>query len=465
MAMITAVGVGLEAEQLTLAAAKLLKSGAKVILHTAQIGCAEWLAGEEIPFEALDFLYEECEDFDEHAARAAEHVRAAAREGDVVYAVYDVRDRSVLKLAELEKNLRVVAGPPVEGALMAHLDGAARLLEASDWESFRLSPMECALVRELDSRELASEVKLRLMECYPDETRCLLLNGDGSISRIPLYDLDRMKAYDHRTCLLVPAQRDLTKLERFGFDELLQVMRVLQGPGGCPWDRAQTHETLRPFMLEETYEAIDAINAGDMDHLYDELGDILMQVVMHAELGRLHGEFDIGDSLTAICRKMIDRHTHIFGSDSADDPDAVLDLWSKNKMKERGQRTHAEALRDIPRSFPALLRGKKLADRSARAGVRETDVHALADDAAKQLSGVPGAADGEAALGDALFLACALAREMGIDPELALSEAGDRFVKRFEEMENSCRKEGISLPLEAENASKYWDIVKLRKNA
>ena len=465
MSMITAVGVGLEAGQLTLGAAKLLKSGAKVILHTARIGCAEWLEGEGVPFEALDFLYEQCEDFDEHAARAAEHVLAAARGGDVVYAVYDVRDRSVLKLAEREKNLRVVAGPPVEGALMARLDGAARMLEASDWENFRLSPMECALVRELDSRELASEVKLRLMECYPDETRCLLLNGDGSVSRIPLYDLDRMKGYDHRTCLLVPAQRDLTKLERFGFEELLQVMRVLQGPGGCPWDRAQTHESLRPFMLEETYEAIDAINAGDMDHLYDELGDILMQVVMHAELGRLHGEFDIGDSLTSICRKMIDRHTHIFGSDSADDPDAVLDLWSKNKMKERGQRTHTEALRDIPRSFPALLRGKKLADRAARAGVRETDVRAIADDAAAQLSGVPGAADREAALGDALLLTCALARELGVDPELALSEAGDRFVKRFEEMEASCRKEGISLPLEAENASKYWDLVKLRKKA
>ena len=463
--MITVVGVGLEAEQLTLAAAKILKSGAKVILHTARIGCAEWLEGESVPFEALDFLYEECEDFDEHASRAAEHVLAAAGAGDVVYAVYDVRDRSVLKLAEGEKKLRVIAGPPVEGALMARLDGAARLLEASDWENFRLSPMECALVRELDSRELASEVKLKLMECYPDETRCYLLNGDGGISRIPLYDLDRMKAYDHRTCLLVPAQRDLMKLERFGFDELVQVMRILQGPNGCPWDRAQTHESLRPFMLEETYEAIDAINAGDMDHLYDELGDILMQIVMHAELGRIHGEFEIGDSLTAICRKMIDRHTHIFGSDSADDPDAVLDLWSKNKMKERGQRTHTEALRDIPRSFPALLRGKKLADRAARAGVREADAEVLAEDAAKQMAGVSGAADREAALGDALFLACALARELGVDPELALSEAGDRFVKRFEEMENSCANEGVSLPLEADNARKYWDRVKLQKNA
>ena len=462
MATITAVGVGLEANQLTLAAAEILKSGAKVILHTGRIGCAEWLAEQGVSFDTLDFLYEECEDFDEHAVRAAEHVLDAARGGDVVYAVYDVRDRSVLKLAEREKKLRVVAGPPVEGALMARLDGAARMLEASDWENFRLSAMESALVREIDSRELASEVKLKLMECYPDETRCFLLNGDGSIARIPLYDLDRMKSYDHRSCALIPAQRDLMKLERFGFDELLAVMRILQGPGGCPWDRAQTHESLRPFMLEETYEAIDAINAGDTDHLYDELGDILMQVVMHAELGRQHGEFEIGDALTAICRKMIDRHTHIFGSDQADDPDQVLDLWSKNKMKERGQRTHTEVLREVSRSLPALLRGCKLADKAARAGVREADASIIAKDAAAKIAETFGAADQEAALGDALFLVCALARELGVDPEIALNEAGDRFIDRFEKLEESCREAGMPLPADAENAQKYWDRVKLQ---
>src|SRR5699024_7486777 len=147
-------------------------------------------------------------------------------------------------------------------------------------------------------------------------------------------------------------QRDLTKLERYGFDELVQIMRRLQAPDGCPWDREQTHESLRPFMLEETYEAIDAINAGDIDHLYDALGDILMQVVMHAEIGRRHGEFEIGDAATAICEKMIRRHSHIFGGDRADDPDAVLDLWARNKMKERGQKRHAEVLREVSRGMP-----------------------------------------------------------------------------------------------------------------
>lgn len=463
MKQITVIGVGLEKGQLTLDAAEALASEARVILHTGRIGCAEWLEEKEIPFETLDELYETCEDFDEHAEHAADHILEAAKESDVVYAVYDVRDRSVLKLTQRNVKMRIIAGPPVEGALLARLDGATRMLEASDWENFRLSAMENALVRELNSRELASEVKLKLMECYPDETRCFLLSGDGSVARVPLYDLDRMKRYDHRSCALIPAQRDLMKLERYSFDELVQIMHILQGPEGCPWDKAQTHESLRPFMLEETYEVIDAINEGDTDHLYDELGDLLMQVVMHAEIAKNHGEFDITDATTAICEKMIDRHSHIFGSDSAADPDSVLDLWTRNKMKERGQQTHIEVLREVSRSIPALMRGCKLMNKASRAGVGQDDMQALAADAVEALKAAANASGCEAALGDALMLVCALARAAKVDPEIALNESLDRFVDRFEELEKSLTEKGVSLPDAEGKADQYWDCVKLRE--
>ncbi len=460
MNRITVAGVGLEASQLTFAAAEALTGGARVILHTERVGCARWLKERGIAYEALDGLYDSVEDFDEHARRAAEYVVEAARQGDVVYAVYDVRDRSVHALAQAGARFDVIAGPCVEGALLGYLDGATRMLEASDWENFRLSAMDNALVRELNSRELASEVKLKLMECYPEETRCLVLLGDGSVARAPLYDLDRLKGYDHRCCALVPAQRDLMKLERFGFDDLVRVMRILQGPGGCPWDREQTHESLRPFMLEETYEAIDAINEGDADHLYDELGDILMQVVMHAEIGRKHGEFDISDSLTAICRKMIQRHTHIFGADRAGDAEEVLDLWMRNKMKERGQKTYAEVLREVSHSLPALMRSCKLIDKAARAGVEQRDAEAIARDAAARTGEVLDG-DAEAALGDALLMLCALARLRKVDPEIALNEAADRFVGRFAALEEELRAQGAPLPGEPERATEYWNRVKL----
>ena len=463
MGTITVVGVGLEAGQLTFEAARALKSGAQVILHTGRIGCAEWLQAECVAFATLDDLYEECEDFDAHATRAADAVMEAAQAGDVVYAVYDVRDRSGAALAARDKKMRVIAGPPVEGALLARLNGATRTLEASDWQEFRLSAQENTLVRELNSRELTSEVKLRLMECYPDETRCFVLSGDGSVAQLPLYDLDRLKSYDHRSCVLVPAQRDLMRLERYSFDELVQIMHILQGPGGCPWDKAQTHESLRPYMLEETYEVLDAINEGDTDHLYDELGDLLMQVVMHAEIAKLHGEFDITDATTAICRKMIDRHTHIFGSDSASTPDSVLDLWARNKMKERGQNTYAETLREVNRSLPALLRGKKIMGKAAGAGTVIRDAAALAAEAAQALERVPESPDAEKALGRALLLICALAKAVDVDPELALNEAADAFVNRFEALEQELLADGVRLPDDGGAVKAYWDRVKLRE--
>ena len=460
MNRITVVGVGLEVGQLTFAAAEALTGGARVILHTDRIGCAQWLKEKGVSYETLDELYESIEDFDEHAHKAAEYVLEAAQRSDVVYAVYDVRDRSVHALNQLGARMEVIAGPGVEGALMAHLDGATRMLEASDWESFHLSAMDNALVRELNSRELASEVKLKLMECYPDETRCLVLMGDGSVARAPLYDLDRLKGYDHRCCALIPAQRDLMKLERYGFDELVRIVRVLQDPGGCPWDQAQTHESLRSFMLEETYEAIDAINQGDMDHLYDELGDILMQVVMQAEIGRRHGEFDISDSITAICDKMIQRHTHIFDADSAGDADEVLDLWTRNKMKERGQQTYAEVLREVGHSLPALKRGCKLIEKAARAGVGQSDVQAIVRDAVERVERAADVPDAERALGEAILMLCALAREKKVDAEIALNEAADRFVERFAALESALQAKGKPLPAE-ERAEEYWDRVKL----
>ena len=179
MGRITVIGTGFEEKQLTLEAVELLQSGAKVLLHTGRCGCAEWLARRGIPFETLDELYEQCEDFDEHARLAAEAVCRAAESGDVVYGVFDVRDLSVSALLGLRSDASVVPGPPTEGVLMAYAGDSVQLLEASDWENYVLSPARSALVRELDSRELAAEVKLKLMEVYPEESETLVWIGGG----------------------------------------------------------------------------------------------------------------------------------------------------------------------------------------------------------------------------------------------------------------------------------------------
>ena len=168
MGKIVVVGHGYEMGQLTLNAVEIFKSGAKVILHTERCGCAKWLKKENISFETLDDLYVACEDFDEHAQAAAEKVCEAAQSEDVVYGVFDVRDRSVSALMDRVKDVRIVAGPPAEGALFARAQGAVEMLEASDWENYALSSAKNALIREIDSREQACEVKLKLMEIYPE---------------------------------------------------------------------------------------------------------------------------------------------------------------------------------------------------------------------------------------------------------------------------------------------------------
>ncbi|MBR1820647.1 MAG: nucleoside triphosphate pyrophosphohydrolase [Clostridia bacterium] len=463
MGAITIIGTGWLAGQLTLEAAETLKSGARVVLHTERCGCAGWLSEQGIGFESLDALYETCEDFDEHARAAADAVAEMAATGDVVYCVADVRDRSVpLLVSAAEARVRVIAGPPSEGALLAYVSGETRSVEASDWEDFHLTARENCLIRELESRELAAEVKLRLMEVYPEETEIWFMNGGEAPAAMPLYALDRAARYDHMTCALVPAQREITALERYDFEHLNEIMRVLCGPGGCPWDRAQTHASLRTCILEEAYEVMDAIDEGDMDHLYDELGDVLLQVAIHAELARRHGEFDISDVTTAICEKMIHRHTHIFGDDRAANPEQVMDLWSKNKMAERGQHTHEQVLRDVTRALPSLLRAVKVLRRSAEAGLCDADAAPVADRCAARLANIPRAEDAEAWLGGVLLDIAGLARLLKVDPEIALNGAVDRFIDRFGKLECEIAENGGNIEhLSEETLRKYWDLVKL----
>ena len=458
MGTITIVGTGWSWGQLTLDAVDALNSGKRIVLHTDRCGCAEWLSERGIPFESLDDLYERCEDFDEHADAAAEAVREAARKGDVIYAVADVRDMSAVRLAS-SGDVKVIAGPPSEGALLALAKGEACCVSASDWEKFHLSARENCFVRELDGQALAGEVKLKLMEVYPEESEIWLLRGDSVPEKLPLYELDRVDELDHRASALIPAHPDIHTLERYDYDHLVEIIRFLCSPQGCPWDRVQTHESLRPCILEEAYEVIDAIDEGDTDHLYDELGDMLLQVVLHAEIGRKHGEFDSGDVTTAICRKMLMRHTHVFGRDHADNAGEVLGLWSKNKMAERGQKTRTDAMRDVTRTLPATLRAAKVLKRAGEVGVSAGSVDEALTACREALS--RGLED-EEAFGRALFALCDAARLSGVDPELALNGASDRFIQKFERLESKMLESGDSFEtMAAEKLHEYWLSVKL----
>ena len=463
MGRITVVGAGWTRGELTLNAIEALKRSDAIVLHTDRCGCANWLKQNGMPFTSLDALYESCDDFDAHAEAAADAVIAAGRPGDVAYVVSDIRDQSVSTLMErMGTAVQVIPGPPTEGALLALTRGEARFVAASEWDQFHPSARESCLVRELDNRELASEVKLRLMEAYPEECGIWLLQGECEPVSIPLFTLDRVDRFDHRTCLLVPAQLSITALERYDFGHLNEIMRRLCALDGCPWDRVQTHASLRACLLEETYEVIDAIDEGDVDHLYDELGDLLMQVTLHAEIARRHGEFDISDVTTSICQKLISRHTHIYGDDTAWDEAQVLQLWNRNKMAERHQQTRSEAMRSVTRSLPAMLRAIKVLKRSAELGLGEPDTEAARRHCEALLRQPWMQENAERHMGDILMALAELARLGKVDPEIALSGAVNRFIDRFESVEEEIVKKHVAVgDLTEETLSNYWNSVKL----
>ena len=223
------------------------------------------------------------------------------------------------------------------------------------------------------------------------------------------------------------------------FDELVRVMARLRGPGGCPWDREQSHHSLRPYLLEESYEALEAVDAGDWDRLRDELGDVLLQVVFHAQLAAERGDFDIGDVCEGIVTKLYRRHPHVFGDVEVSGSDEVLDRWEKLKRQERGYEQRSSALDGIPLQLPALQRAMKLQKRAAKQGFDWPDAAGPRAKIDEELGELDGAERErlEHELGDLLFAVVNLARFLEVEPESALRAAMTRFESRFRRMEEA----------------------------
>ena len=232
-----------------------------------------------------------------------------------------------------------------------------------------------------------------------------------------------------------------------GVDAIFEVVARLRAPDGCPWDREQTHESLRPYLLEETYELLEAIDEADDAKVLEELGDVLLQVAMHAEIAAGEGRFTAAQVSEAVAAKMVKRHPHVFGSTSVADADEVLRNWEHQKQKEARNEGRAESVVDrVPVTLPALAWVHGLQKRAARVGFDYPSAIAAADAVGEEARELAAAGDGKQRfddLGDLLFAVVALARTMHINPEDALRVAGQRFRRRFAAMEESLRKDGL----------------------
>jgi tetrapyrrole methylase family protein/MazG family protein len=250
------------------------------------------------------------------------------------------------------------------------------------------------------------------------------------------------------------------------FRKLVEIMARLRGDGGCEWDRAQTHETLRQYLVEETHEVVDAIRREDPGLLCEELGDLLLQILFHAQIASERGDFGISDVIVSISEKMIRRHPHVFADACADSPDAVSRQWEHIKQTVEN-RTHESIIGGIPREFPSLLRAAKMSKKAARAGFDWERTEQVLEKVEEELTelkeamreGDPAALEHE--LGDTLFALVNLARFLNLNPEVAMMTANDRFERRFREMEKIASETGGSIEgTDMRTLDRLWERAK-----
>ena len=260
---------------------------------------------------------------------------------------------------------------------------------------------------------------------------------------------------------------DFKQKENYDIYDLIKIMEHLRSEDGCPWDREQSHESIRSNVIEEAYEVADAIDSGSQEMLVEELGDLLLQVVFHARMDEEAGGFNFDDVCDGICKKLVYRHPHVFGDVNADTSDEVLKNWDALKKTEKKQESFTDTLNSVPKAFPALMRSQKVQKRAARAGFdfdNKSDVYDKVAEEMVELSDADALADNKKVFeeyGDLLFSVVNLARFLNIDAEEALAASTDKFIARFEKVEKLANERNIDMPnTPITELDKLWDEVK-----
>lgn len=524
MKLIYVVGMGpgpaadVPARNLRLLRGRTPRGQAPVVLRTKHHPLAGWLARRSVAWRSCDDLYDSASTFEELYRRVVELLLKAVEEaGVLVYGVPGhplVGERTVTMLLERAQqagtDVRLAGAPSHLEAVFTALgvDPLADGFEAVDgqpppgWMPRGDKPL---LVSQLWHPLLLGELKLRLLDTYPPDHRVALVRGEGereTVTWLALEELDRGPHAGPAVSLWVPALPP-PALPSSLAQKLLRAVEVvarLRGEGGCPWDRAQTHLSLRPYVIEEAYEVAEAIRqasaaaadgeggGGPGDKLAEELGDLLLQVLLHAQIGREEGTFDLGTVCDLLVRKLVRRHPHVFGEVHAGTAGEVLRRWNAIKKEERGE--GSSVLDGVPAALPALQRAWRVQGRAREVGfdwepgdaegvlakVEEElgEVRAAARRALGRDVGAGEAAGGEAAagpdpavegeLGDLLFAAVNACRVLGVDPEVALQGAVDRFSRRFRSMEEMARAAGKSVAeLTLPELDSLWENVKRKE--
>ncbi len=440
--------------------------------QTSQTPCVLPLQNARLSFQTMDELYEQAVDFDALQRLIAGRLLAALPHSDVTYAVPGNISAAYMRLRAFLNDTPVNLLPGTGYAFAAAANGNmafdAAVIAAASAMPQALDRALPLFIEELDTVLLAGELKLLLLEYYPPQHEVSLfhMQKDGSYTqmKLPLYALDRQRCFHATTVLAVPPL-SLLQLERFGITELQEIIRKLRRPGGCPWDREQTHETLKKALIEECYEVLDAIDQQDDEALCEELGDVLMQCVFHADIAGTERRFTLRDITTGVVQKLIYRHPHVFSTGTAKTSTEVLTKWEELKKAEKHFRTQSEAMRAVPTNLPALMRAGKVQKKAAQVGFdwphATNAMEKLREEIRELESAMAGSGNIAEEAGDVFFSAVNVARLLGLDSEDLLTRATNKFINRFEQMEEAAFENGDELQnLGIAEQDKLWDSVK-----
>lgn len=479
--MINIIGLGPGSkESITLGTIDSLKTVDKVFLRTEKHPTVEYINKLGIVYETFDEKYETGESFDEvYNSIAKSLIDDSNNYSDIIYAVPGhplVAEKSVNILIKLckENNIEFKIVPAVsfvdalmESLLLDPVEGL-KIIDAFDIKNQVMDKRIGTVITQVYDKFIASEVKLNLMNYYKDDTEIFFVRAAGiegleEIRKIPLYELDRQHNIDHLTSVYIPKVSN----NNYDFMDLLDIMDKLRGEEGCPWDKEQTHTSLKKYLIEESYEVIEAIDNKDVDMLIEELGDVLLQVIFHSQIGKEEGFFEIKDVIQSICDKMINRHPHVFSDLEINNSNEVLENWDKIKSIEQGNKTYTDSIRHIAKTLPALMRADKVQKKAAKVGFDWDNIEDAMKKIIEEYKEIEDVYKSKnkvkilEEIGDLLFSVVNVARFLDIDPENALNYSIDKFINRFQYIEDEAISMGRNLDnMSLEEMDELWKEAK-----
>ena len=465
---ITLIGIGVNAGDISLKAYEAIKSHQRIFLRTALTESGKYVLDCGIAAEPLDGVYLKSRNFDTLSENLAKTVLQAAKTQDVAYLVdgdvsEDVSCGIIIKKRK-GKDVEIISGISRASAYLAKTGIGGGYFQTSAYELENANVSLPLVVTDVDNSFIAGKAKLLLSDKYGDEIPCYKF-VNGNFKKLKLYEIDFENNFDYSSAIVIPKLNFLEKT-RFDFDDLLEIVKTLRGENGCPWDRAQTKDSVKINAVEEVYELIDAVTKNDEDGICEEIGDVFLQAVFQIVFAEERNSFTYRDAISGICEKLIRRHTHIFGDDKATGADSALSIWDKNKQKEKGYSSGEEYLEAIPKNFPALLRAEKTISRAKKYNYYE-EIDEVLQDIEEKLRRIKKNADlfkGEEAkddLGELLLSFVKVLKHLGVESEEALSIATDRFKERFIRFEKAALKDGKNVKdLTEKEREKYYDESK-----